>query len=41
MIAVKNKMRNLKDSFVKAEEWRGQTGAGILEEGKEDNVKGE
>lgn len=41
VMAVKNKMRNLKDSFVKAEEWRGQTGAGILEEGKEDDVKGE
>lgn len=37
---VKNKMRNLKTMFTKAEDWRQSTGAGLLEEGNEASVKG-
>lgn len=37
---VKNKMRNLKTAFTKAEDWRQSTGAGLQEEGNEATVKG-
>ncbi|XP_062556350.1 uncharacterized protein LOC134221173 [Armigeres subalbatus] len=35
---MKSKMRNLKTSYLKAESWRGQTGAGLLAEGNESSV---
>lgn len=38
---VKHKMRNLKQSFIAANTWKRQTGAGLSEQGDEKSVRGE
>ncbi|KAK4881551.1 hypothetical protein RN001_004870 [Aquatica leii] len=39
ILLVKNKLRNLKTNFIKAEEWKAQTGVGLLEKDKKQNMK--
>lgn len=38
-IPMKNKMRHLKSSFISAQNWRNQTGAGLLANGEEKSVE--
>lgn len=39
-IVLKNKMRNLKSSYISASTWKSQTGAGLLSEGLDNSVTG-
>ena len=40
IISIKNKVRNMKTAFIKANQWQNETGNGLLENGDTETVKG-